>query len=53
MIPFIDRYRERVVPDLVTPGRLPRLCDWLERIMARPAVVATFAVSEETRAPAA
>ena len=53
MIPFIDRYRERVVPDLVTPGRLPRLCDWLERVMARQAVIATFADSEETRAPAA
>ena len=53
MVPFIDRYRERVMPKLVTPGRLPRLCDWLERVMARPAVIATFADSAETRAPAA
>lgn len=53
MIPFVDRFKERVVPDLVTPERLPRVCEWLERIMARPAVIQTFAEGEETRAPAA
>lgn len=52
MIPFLDRYKERVVPDLFTEGRVPRLCDWYARIMARPAVIATFAESAETR-PAA
>ena len=53
MMPFIDRYRERVVPDRVTPETAPRTCDWLDRLMARPAVIATFAESEETRAPTA
>lgn len=53
MIPFLDRYRERVVPDLFTEKDVPRLCDWYGRIMARPAVIATWADSEETRAPAA
>lgn len=53
MIPFLDRYRERVVPDLFTEQEVPRLCEWYERIMARPAVIATWANSEETRAPAA
>ena len=53
MIPFIDRYRERVVPDLVTDAHAPRLCDWYGRIMARPAAIATWADCEETRPPAA
>lgn len=53
MVPFLDRYRERVVPDLFTEAETPRLCDWYSRIMERPAVVATWADSEETRAPAA
>jgi len=53
MIPFVDRYRERVVPDLVAPDRLPRVCDWYARIMARPAVQETFAASSETRLTAA
>jgi glutathione S-transferase len=49
MLPFIDRYQERVVPELVTPDRLPRLCAWLEEMMARPKVIETYAPSEETR----
>ena len=53
MMPFLDRYRERVVPDVFTEKEVPRLCDWYERMMARPAVIATWADSEETRAPAA
>ena len=53
MIPFMDRYRERVVPDLFTVSQHLRLCDWCDRILARPAVIATWAESEETRAPAA
>jgi glutathione S-transferase len=52
MIPFIDRYRERVVPDLFTAEIAPRLCDWHARIMARPAAIATWEPSAETR-PAA
>ena len=52
MIPFIDRYRERVVPGLITETGVPKLCDWLRRMMARPAVIATFTPSEETRDPA-
>ena len=53
MIPFMDRYRERVGPDLFTEKLHPRLCDWCDRILARPAVIATWANTEETRAPAA
>jgi glutathione S-transferase len=53
MIPFVDRYKARVVPDLFTPERLPGVCDWFARVMARPAVIETFADTEETRAPAA
>jgi len=53
MIPFMDRYRERVVPDLFTERQHPRLCDWCDRVLARPAAIATWADSEETRAPAA
>lgn len=53
MIPFMDRYRERVVPDLFTERLHPRLCAWCDRILARPAAVATWADSAETRAPAA
>lgn len=53
MIPFMDRYRERVIPDLFTDQETPRLCDWCDRILARPAVIATWADSAETRAPAA
>lgn len=53
MIPFMDRYRERVVPYLFTEDQYPRLCDWCDRILARPAVIATWADSEETRASAA
>lgn len=51
MLPFIDRYKNRVVPDLITPARTPRLCAWYERAMARPASRAAFAVSDETRNP--
>jgi len=53
MIPFMDRYRERGVPDLFTESQHPCLCDWCDRILARPAVIAAWADSEETRAPAA
>jgi len=53
MIPFMDRYRERVVPDLFTERLHPRLCEWCDRILARPAALATWADSDETRAPAA
>jgi glutathione S-transferase len=53
MLPFMHRYRERVVPDLFTPSRVPRLCDWLDRLLDRPAVKATFADSDETRPTAA
>jgi glutathione S-transferase len=53
MLPFMHRYRERVVPDLFTPARVPRLCDWLDRLLDRPAVKATFADSDETRPTAA
>ena len=53
MIPFLDRYRERVVPDLITEDQTPLLCDWYARLMKRPAVIATWADSEETRASAA
>ena len=49
MVPFMHRYRQRVVPDLVTPENAPRLCDWLDRILARPAVIDAFAISDETR----
>jgi len=48
MIPFMDRYCERVVPDLFTEKLHPRLCDWCDRILARPAVIATWA---ESKAP--
>ena len=53
MIPFMHRYRQRVVPDLFTPERVPHLCEWFDRIMARPAVIDVFAESEETRPAAA
>ena len=53
MVPFMHRYRQRVVPDLFTPERVPRLCDWFDRIMARPAVIDVFADSDETRPAAA
>ncbi len=53
MIPFLHRYRQRVVPDLFTPERVPRLCEWFDRITARPAVIDVFAESEETRPAAA
>lgn len=53
MIPFIHRYQQRVVPDLVTADRLPRLMEWYERVMARPAVIDAFAESDETRPAAA
>jgi glutathione S-transferase len=53
MLPFMHRYRERVVPDLFTPERVPRLCDWLDRLLDRPAVKVTFAASDETRPTAA
>lgn len=49
MVPFMHRYRQRVVPDLVTPQKVPNLCKWLDRILARPAVIDTFAISDETQ----
>ena len=49
MVPFMHRYRQRVVPNLVTPEKAPHLCEWLDRILARPAVIDTFAISDETR----
>lgn len=51
MIPFIDRYKNRVIGEYVTPERTPKLCDWYRRVMARPAVMAAFAPSNETRDP--
>lgn len=53
MIPFMDRFHTRVVPDLFTAERVPNLFHWYQRVMARPAVIATFSPSEETRRPAA
>ena len=49
MVPFMHRYRQRVVPDLFSPERVPRVCEWFDRVMARPAVIDTFADSDETR----
>jgi len=49
MVPFMHRYRQRVVPDKVTPENAPRVCEWLDRILARPAVIEAFAASDETR----
>lgn len=49
MVPFMHRYRQRVVPDKVTPENAPHVCEWLDRILARPAVVDAFAISDETR----
>lgn len=42
MIPFIDRYRQRILPDRLTPEFYPLTCDWHARIMARPQVQDTF-----------
>lgn len=53
MIPFMDRYRERVVPDLFTEDQHPNLCDWCDRILGRPAVIATWANTEEFQASVA
>ena len=48
MIPFIDRYRSRVLPDRLTLKNYPRTVEWHERIMSRPMVRETFAASDET-----
>lgn len=46
MLPYVDRFKERVIPDQMTPALMPRTCDWLQRMMERPAVQETFQTTD-------
>ncbi len=50
ILPYVHAFKE-VRPDLMTTH--PRTRDWYERVMARPAVQATYSPSAETAPPAA
>ena len=50
LLPYIFAFRE-VRPELM--ANHPRVKDWFERVMARPAVQATYTPSDETQSPPA
>lgn len=52
MIPYIDRFKHRILQGRITARSHPRLSEWYERVMSRPAVQESFAASVETSAAA-
>jgi len=48
MVPFVHRFRERVIPDRFTDAAYPLASAWLSQVMSRQAVIETFRASAET-----
>jgi glutathione S-transferase len=49
MIPFIDRFMHRVIPDVLTLDRYPLTVGWHSLVMKRPKVIETFSDPEAAR----